>query len=221
VAQTQAARLKELEVQLKEVEVEKARQELRKLEFETNEMYDRERDRLVKTGRIRHLYINAMISGNTADAWLEALQHWERRDPGEPVTVDLNTPGGSIVDGLAIFDQLRRMTRKGHRITTRAVGGCFSMGAVILQAGDERIADARSRILIHEGSVTYGQGTSLSRGEEEDYRKFREALLADILDIMAERSTLSKRQIKQRWSRKDWYLTAEEALKYGFVDRVE
>ena len=209
--------IRELERRLKEIEVEKAAAELKKLEFEVNEMFDKERDRLVRVGRIRHLYINDVISGKNADAWLEALQHWERRDPGEAITVDLNTPGGAITDGLALYDQLARMRRKGHKVTTRAVGGCFSMGAVILQAGDIRIADARSKIMIHEGSGSIA-GTV---GEQEDARKFREKLLEDVLDILAERATLTKRQIKTRWRRTDWYLSAAEALKSGFVDLVE
>ena len=91
------------------------------------------------------------------------------------------------------------------------------MGAVILQAGDIRIADARSKIMIHEGSGSIA-GTV---GEQEDARKFREKLLEDVLDILAERATLTKRQIKTRWRRTDWYLSAAEALKSGFVDLVE
>jgi ATP-dependent Clp protease protease subunit len=207
------------EVELLEYQIEEQRLTNEKLAIELIVAQDQERDRMVKVGRIRHLYVNDVISGQMSDKWLDALQHWERRDPGEPITIDINSPGGNITDGLALYDQLQRMRRKGHHITTRALGAAFSMGAVLLQAGDVRIADARAKILLHEGSG--GMSGQMTVAEQEDARGFRELLLSDILDILCERSTLSKRQLSTRWKRKDWYMTADEALKLGFVDLVE
>lgn len=183
------------------------------------EKEDAERDRLVKMGRVRHLFINDTIAGNAADKWLDALLHWERRDPGQPISIDIHSPGGSITDGLALFDQIAAMRRKGHVVTTRGRGMVASMAAVLMQAGDIRIMDARAKMCIHEGSSTFS-GT-LSRAEQEDYREFSNMLLADILDILAERSTLSRRQIQNKWSRKDWWMGAAEAVRLGFADRVE
>ncbi len=200
-------------------QIRKTRAEAELAEIELAMKTDGERDRLVKLGRIRHLRINDVISGSNTDKWLDALQHWERRDPGEPVTIEIYSPGGSVTDGLALYDQLMRMRRQGTRVTTHGTGLVASMAAVLLQAGDERILDSRAKLLIHEGSSVM-QGR-FSVGEQEDYRTFSNMLLSDILDILAERSTLSKRQIQNKWSRKDWYLTAVEAVKYGFADRVE
>jgi ATP-dependent Clp protease protease subunit len=208
-----------LELALLEQEIKKATFEAKLAEIEYAGRFDTERDRLVKTGRIRHLYINDAITGSMVDKWLDALQHWERRDPGEPITIDINSPGGSITDGLALYDQLMRMRRKGHHVTTRGLGMVASMAAVLLQAGDVRQLDARAKLLIHEGSVQ--MVGSFTVGEQEDHRAFRDMLLSNILDILAERSTLSRRQIQNRWRRKDWWLTADEALKLGFVDVVE
>lgn len=207
------------ELELLEWEIQKAQFEAKLAEIEYATRFDGERDRTVKTGRIRHLYLNDVISGSNSDKWLDALQHWERRDPGEPVSIDINSPGGSITDGLAIYDQIRRMQRKGHEVTTRGIGIVASMAGVLLQAGDVRQMDARCKLLIHEGSVTLS-GT-YSVGEQEDHRAFRDMLLNDVLDILASRSTLTKRQIQNRWKRKDWWMTADEALKLGFVDAVE
>jgi len=208
-----------LELELIEAQTRRQIAEAKKAEIELAVAQDQERDRLVKVGRVRHLLVNDVIAGVNVDKWIDALQHWERRDPGQPVTIDINSPGGAITDGLAMYDQLQRMRRNGHHITTRAVGTAFSMGAVLLQAGTVRVADARAKILVHEGSASF-QG-SMTVAEQDDARAFRELLLADILEILSERSTLSKRQITSRWKRKDWYLTAEQALKAGFVDVVE
>lgn len=200
--------------QLKQVEVETAKERLL-----LKRLQDEDRENAAKSSTIRHLWINDVIAGSNSDLWIHALQVWNRRDPGKPITVDINSPGGSITDGLSIFDQIMRMRRNGTMITTRATGLCASMAAVLLQAGEERIMDPRAKLLIHEGSATF-QG-SLSVGEQDDFRSFSEMLQSDLLDILAERSTLSKRAIKTKWRRKDWYLGSEEALKLGFVDRVE
>jgi ATP-dependent Clp protease protease subunit len=203
-----------LEAEKRQVEIETA-----KAEIELRRMQEEDRDSAARSSVARHLWINDVIGGSNSDLWFHALQVWDRRDPGKPVTVDINSPGGSITDGLALYDQLMRMRRNGTHVTTRATGLCASMAAVLLQAGEIRKMDARAKLLIHEGSATFG-GT-LSVGEQEDFRSFSEMLQSDLLDILAERSTLSKRGIKAKWRRKDWYLTAEEALKLGFVDVIE
>lgn len=180
---------------------------------------DQERDRAVKGGNIRHLNIFDAISPPIVDKWIDALEHWRLRDPEQPVTININSPGGSVTDGLALYDTIQRLRRSGMHVTTRGMGLVASMAGVILQSGDERVMDQRAKLLVHEGSTTF-KGT-LSVGEQEDMRIFSEMLRDDILDIMAERSTLSKRQIQNKWKRRDWILTAEQAVKLGFADRVE
>lgn len=213
--------LHERELELLEQQIRKEKAEADVAEFEREAKYDAERDRQVKAGRIRHLWINDTIISPATEKWIEALQHWERRDPGQPVTIDIHSPGGSVTDGLAIFDQLQRMRRLGHHITIRGSGMVASMAAVLLQAGDERIMDARAKMMLHEGATTIGRDTTLTRAEQDDMRQFQDMLMADLLDILAERSTLSKRQIQTRWKRKDWWLTAQDAVRLGFADRVE
>jgi ATP-dependent Clp protease protease subunit len=196
---------------------ERAQAALAEIELAVKE--DAERDRLVKAGKVRHLWLSGPISEANCEKWINALQHWERRDPGLPITIDINSQGGSVTDGLALYDQIIRMRRAGHEVITRGTGLVASMAAVLLQAGDERVMDTRAKMLIHEGSSTL-VGT-FTRAEQEDYKSFGDMLIADILDILSERSTLSRRQIQAKWKRKDWWLTAAEAVKAGFADRVE
>ena len=207
-----------VEIQLLEQKLRKETAEAAKAEIELAATQDAERDRLQKTGRIRHLYINDVVSGMKADAWIDALQHWGRRDPGLPITIDINSPGGSVTEGLAIYDTIQRLRREGTHVTTRALGYAASMGAILLQAGDVRVMDARAKLMLHEGSILL-QG-SLTPGEQEDLRTWQDMLRNDLLDIMSERSTLTKRQIQTKWKRKDWWIAAPEALKLGFVDVV-
>lgn len=215
------AQLNELKARLIEQQIRRESAEADIAEFDRDERFDKERDRQVKTGRIRLLNIHTPIAGQATAAYLDALEHWERRDPGEPITITINSPGGSITDGLAIYDTIQRLRRKGHHVVTHGQGIVASMAGVLLQAGDERVMDARAKLMIHEGSTTFGKDTTMTVGEAEDYRAFGEMLRNDILEILSERSTLSKRQLANRWKRKDWWLRADEALALGFVDRVE
>ena len=180
---------------------------------------DTERDRQVKHGKIRVLDIFDAIMPKNVYQWIDALEHWGRRDPGEPITININSPGGSVTHGLALFDAIQRLRRDGHFITVRGSGLVASMASVLLQAGDERVMDKRAKLLIHEGSTSL-RG-DMTAGEMEDVQFFGKVLRDDILDIYVERSNMTRRQIETKWKRRDWLLTADEALKYGFVDRVE
>ena len=213
--------IKELRAELlnEQIRHERIKADLAALELAS--ATDTERDRQVKGGKLRLLNINDVIVGKKAELWLDALQHWERRDPGEPVQVTINSPGGSVTDGLAIYDTLMRMRRNGHRVITHGQGLVASMASVLLQAGDERVMDERAKLMIHEGSIHTSGESRMSRGDREDMEQFMAMLDKDLVTILAERSTLSERQLRNRWKRKDWWLTAEEALKLGFVDRVE
>ena len=202
-----------------QIRVESARADVAEMEAATR--LDQERDRLVKTGRQRILPILDVIVPDTAERYIDALMHWERRDPGQDITILINSPGGSITDGLAVYDTIERLRRKGHRVTTHGSGIVASMAGVLLQAGDERILDKRAKMLIHEGSQTFSRGTQMTAAQIEDQQFLSKMLREDILDILAERSTLTKEELQQKWERRDWWLNAEEALELGFADRIE
>ena len=200
-------------------EIRKTAAEASKAEIELAIAQDQERDRAVKGGFIRNLNVFDTIVSPKSDAWIDALEHWGKRDPGLPITININSPGGSVSDGLALFDTVQHLRRAGHHVTTRGLGMVASMASVLLQAGDDRVMDKRAKLLIHESS-TQIRGT-LTSGEQEDMAIYTKMIHEDILDILSERSNLSKRQIQNKWKRRDWILTADEALKLGFVDRVD
>lgn len=218
---TATSDLRDLRRELLVEEIRQTRAEAEKAEIDLAIARDQERDRLVRGGKIRRLHIRDIITPDMADKWVDALEHWSLRDPEEPVSIVINSPGGSVTDGLAVYDTIMRLRRKGHHVVTHGTGLVASMAGVLLQAGDVRVMDERAKLLIHEGSQQFGKGVSLTAGEMEDAQFFGKMLREDILDIYAERSNLSKRQIQNRWARRDWVLSAAEALKHGFVDIVE
>lgn len=163
--------------------------------------------------RVYHFF--GSVDTKTVKHAIQTIEVWARRDPGEEITIIFNSPGGSVIDGLALYDFLIKL-RETTRIVTVARGMAASMGGVLLQAGTERIVGANAHLLIHE--VPKLASGNLS--ELEDEVKFAKRLQDRLLDILAERSTLSKGQIKRKWTRADWWIGAEETLEFGFADEV-
>lgn len=171
--------------------------------------------------RMRHygeyLFYNPLVEQTVATCMVD-LFSWHKRLPeSHPITVTFNSPGGYVTDGFTLFDFLRDLSVKGRPVVTRCLGIAASMGAILMQAGDERVMTPNAFMMIHEVSGS-GEG---STSEREEQLKISKAFQARALDILSARSTLTKSEISKRWQHKDWYMSAEEALRLGFVDRIE
>jgi ATP-dependent Clp protease protease subunit len=128
----------------------------------------------------------------------------------------INSGGGSVFAGLALFDYIQLIRGAGCQVTTTAVGMAASMAGILLQAGTTRVMSEHAYLMIHEASTaTWGKISEL-RDEVELIDKLEERMLA----ILAERSTLSAKQIKAKCARRDWWIDSKEALKLGFIDVV-
>lgn len=145
------------------------------------------------------------------------LNIWSTNHPGQDITIYINTPGGVVVDGFAFCDYLEILKSRGHRVTTFGIGMQASMGSIILQMGDERVMTKRSWMLIHEVQGLVAGSFS----KMEDDMKFNEKLQEQALDILASRAKWSRRTIKSRWKRQDCWLSADDSLKAGFIDRID
>jgi ATP-dependent Clp protease protease subunit len=153
---------------------------------------------------------------------MEMLGEWSRlHSPEEtqdkPFRIDITSPGGSVFDGLALIDYSRKLRAEGYVINTFGTGLIASMAVPLLQMGETRIVGRNSWLMVHEIS-DFAIGTV---ADIEDVAKFNRRLNDNLYDILAERSTLSRKQIKERATRRDWYFSAEEAVKIGFADAVE
>jgi ATP-dependent protease ClpP protease subunit len=154
---------------------------------------------------------------------MRTLSIWRRQKPEKPITVIFQSPGGSVVPGLALWDYFQELKDEGIKLTTIARGYAASMAGILLQAGDLRIAGRESWILIHEVSA----GAMGSWGELTDRMDWLERVQDRILDIFADRAKASaaekpatKAFLKKNWKRKDWWISSDEALKLGIVDEV-
>lgn len=130
-----------------------------------------------------------------------------------PITIILNSIGGSVVDGLAIYDLISILT---NHVTIIAVGEASSMGSLILQAADTRQMTANARLLLHDGST--GMDDVVAR----DFDRFAshwKAQRKTFYQIYAHRSGQKPEYFRKKLAH-DWYLTAPQALKEGLVDEI-
>jgi len=148
------------------------------------------------------------------------LTEWIRETPpdGKPAGLEIvfNSPGGTIVDGLALFDYIQLVRAAGHHVTTSALGMAASMAGVLLQSGDTRVMSASCWLLIHEGS--YAAVGSVA--EVEDTVEWAKRLRERIIAIYVARSKITRSSFVARWKRKNWWLDANESLKFGFIDEI-
>jgi ATP-dependent Clp protease protease subunit len=143
---------------------------------------------------------------------LEFFMHQNK----EPVQIILNSVGGSVFDGLLVHDTIKRLVDDGVEVTCEVRGLAASMGTIILQAASHRLATPHTRFLIHEvSSFAWGKASNIQE-EAEEITKVNDLLKG----ILAKRCGKTPDEIEKIWHKKDMWFSAEEALKFGLIDRV-
>jgi ATP-dependent Clp endopeptidase proteolytic subunit ClpP len=177
------------------------------------------RERELAGNDYHHVYqFSEQVGASSCDKCVAQLSAWHRLEPKCDITIVFKSPGGSVVDGMALFDYLTHLREDGHEIITVCSGYAASMAGILLQAGTKRIMGSESYILIHEISAITGGKI----GEIEDDVDFYKRICERVLNIFVTRSggKLSKAAMKRNWTRKNWWLDSTEALKLGIVDEV-
>lgn len=173
----------------------------------------------------RYLFDTA-VNDTSIKSCIKTLNAWDREDAACDIEVAFSSPGGNLFDGMELFDFLSSLRHDGRTITTSAYGMAASMAGILLQAGDTRVIGKQSYILIHE--VSFGAQGKLA--DIEDMAKFIRRVQGRVLDIFAERcknasdetatSKFTRARIAKGWTKTDWWLDADEALKAGLVDAI-
>lgn len=194
------------------IDLEKKRLDLEEKKF----IWENSRDRYnAASGRF---VLYDVVDDYSVKELIQSILQWNSVAPeGDPIKLIINSPGGSVIDGLALYDTLRFISEESKRkVTTVALGYAASMGGVILQGGDERLITPSSSVLIHEIS----SGRSGSTGRLKDHMEHIDMLTNRLVEILASKSTLTGDEIKERWDRRDWWLTAQDCVDLGFADRI-
>ena len=165
----------------------------------------------------RIIFLAEDVNPVSASTVIAQLLFLESEDPDKEIFIYINSPGGSISDGLAIVDTINYIKSP---VSTICIGMAASMGAVLLAAGTKgkRFATRNSEILIHQpligGGGLSGQATEIKIHSDHLIRT-REKLNK----ILAESTGQSIETIEKDTER-DNYMTAEQALKYGLIDEI-
>lgn len=161
------------------------------------------------------------VSSKSADSCIAKLREWHRLDPDCDMEIIFNSPGGSVVAGMALFDEIKRLSLRGggtHKVTAGVAGFAASMAGILVQSADVRWIGAESFFMIHEVSAQTGGKI----GDMQDDVKFYEAVCDRVVKIFVERSAgkITKASFVSKWRRQDWWLLSSEALRFGFVDET-
>ena len=164
--------------------------------------------------RDRIVFIGTPIDDFVANSIIAQLLFLQMEDPKKDVHIYINSPGGSVSDGMAIYDTLNFMQCD---IVTYCLGMAASMSTVLLSAGTKgkRFALPNSRIMIHQPSGGAGGQTSDISIAAKEILRWRKT----INDILAKHSDKTAEEVEKD-SDRDYYMTADEAKDYGLVDEV-
>lgn len=161
----------------------------------------------------RVLFVEGAICDEGASKTIKGLLALEKEDPEAPVTLVVNSPGGSVTAGLALIDTMRSVSCPVHTV---GMGMIASMAAVILACGDHRAVYPNAQVMIHQllGGLGMSQQSDIEIAAEQ-LRNLRGRLDA----LLAEKGKLSIEEFHELTERDCW-CDAERALELGIVDEI-
>ena len=162
----------------------------------------------------RIVMVGSAIDDQIANVVVAQLLHLESEDPDKDISLYINSPGGSIYAGLAIYDTMQFVKPD---VQTTCIGIAMSMGALLLAGGaaGKRFALPNAKILIHQVSGGFqGQATDIEIAARETI-----ALKRRLEEIIAHHSGQDIEKVSKDMER-DYFLTSQEADEYGIIDRV-
>lgn len=162
----------------------------------------------------RIIFLGSEIDDNVANVVIAQLLHLEAEDPEKDIYMYINSPGGVVTSGMAIYDTMQYIKPD---VSTICIGQAFSMGAFLLAAGapGKRFALPNSRIMIH-------QPLGGAKGQATDIEiQTREILIIKkrMIDILHKHTKQTLKKIEQD-SERNFFMSSEEAKNYGIIDEV-
>ncbi|MEI8364901.1 MAG: ATP-dependent Clp protease proteolytic subunit [Parachlamydiaceae bacterium] len=164
----------------------------------------------------RRIFLSDAVDSETANTLIKRLWYLELKDPGKPILFVINSPGGSVDSGFAIWDQIKMITSP---VTTLVTGLAASMGSILslCAAPKRRFATPNARIMIHQpmiSGVIKGQATDLEI-QAKEMLKTRGV----IVDFYVRATGKDAETIDRAIDRDNW-LTPEEAVEFGLLDGI-
>ena len=178
--------------------------------------YERWIDIYTRLGQERIIFLGQEVSDGIANRIVALLLYLDSDDPNKPIYLYINSPGGSVTAGMAIYDTMQYIKSE---VITICVGLAASMGSFLLAAGTpgKRLALPHARIMIHQprgGTGGRRQATDIEIEANEILR-----IRAQLNQLLADQCGQSLEKIEKDTDR-DYFMSAEEAKEYGLIDKV-
>ena len=169
-------------------------------------------DELLKNRRI---FFTEEVTPASSIELIQYLICLEDQDEREPVTIYINSPGGEVVSGLAVYDTIRTLQCP---VNTVCIGTAASMGSILFLAGEKRSMLPHTKIMIHDPLISGLTGSRKALELEKEAKQLLETREV-IGKIIAERSGRKLKEVYAK-TKEDCYLTAEEALDFGIATDI-
>jgi len=164
----------------------------------------------------RRIFLSDAVDNNSASETIRKLWYLELKEPGKPILFVINSPGGSVDAGFAIWDQVQMITSPVHTLVT---GLAASMGSILslCAAKGKRFATENARIMVHQpsiGGVIQGQATDLQIQADEIIKTKN-----SLIDLYVQKTGKTREETEKALDRDTW-MTADEAKKFGLLDKI-
>lgn len=162
----------------------------------------------------RIIFLGTPIDSQVANTIVAQLLLLDSQNPEQEIQLYINSPGGEVYAGLAIYDTMRYIRAP---VSTICVGIAMSMGSVLLMAGDKgkRMALPNSRIMIHQGSAGFRGNTPDLEVQAKEVLHLRDKLVG----LYHEHTDLPHKKLLRDMER-DYFMSPEEAREYGLIDQI-
>ena len=161
----------------------------------------------------REVELVGEVDADSANALIRQLRYLQREDPGAWVTLYINSPGGSVDSGMALYDVMQAVSCP---IRTVCVGLAASMAALLFVSGAERGMLPHSRLMIHDPLIVQTGGSALKlKAVSDDLMETRQI----IAKVIAEHSGKSMEEVLEKTA-SDSYFRAEQAVEFGLADHI-
>jgi ATP-dependent Clp protease protease subunit len=162
----------------------------------------------------RIVFLGTPVDDYVANLIVAQLLFLEKEDPDKDIDFYINSPGGSVSSGLAIYDAMQIVKPD---VATICVGQAASMGAVLLAGGakDKRYCLKHARVMIHQVSAGFQGTTADINVQAAEINRYMDMLM----EILARHSGKDMEKVRKDCDR-DYFMSGEEAVQYGIVDKV-
>lgn len=164
----------------------------------------------------REIFLTEEVTAATSNELLKQLMYLERQDTGSEITLYINSPGGEVISGLAVYDFISLMKSPVRTVCT---GTAASMGAILFLAGTKREMLPHTRLMIHDPSYSSGDISGKKSHEIRHELEKLDEVRAALAEIIAEKTGRSVEEIYSITS-DDTFYSAEEAIGFGLATGI-